>query len=186
MPAQFKRLGWAGLLLALALAQPAWAHRVKLFAAWEGQAAAGQAYFPDGGKIKGATVKVLGAEGKDLAALTTDDQGRFTYRPEKPQDLRFVLDLDDGHVAEFRLGAGSGAPAPPAPAAQPQAAPPALDQAALARLVEAAVSRQIAPLLAQLDRSEAKIRWHDVLGGLGYIMGLMGLVLYWRAKRPKA
>ncbi len=55
----------------------------------------------------------------------------------------------------------------------------------LATMVDRAVSRHVTPLREQLDDYEQKVRLHDVLGGIGYIIGLAGMAAYWLAKREK-
>ena len=60
-------------------------------------------------------------------------------------------------------------------------AAPAGDDAALAALVAAevdkAVARQIRPLLEASAAAEARLRLNDILGGLGWIAGLVGVGL---------
>ena len=54
------------------------------------------------------------------------------------------------------------------------------------RLVEQAVNKQIRPLREQLEHYEEKIRLHDILGGIGYILGLMGLWAFFASKQRKS
>jgi nickel transport protein len=54
------------------------------------------------------------------------------------------------------------------------------------RLVEQAVNNQIRPLREQLEHYEEKIRLHDILGGIGYILGLMGLWAFFASKQRKS
>lgn len=54
----------------------------------------------------------------------------------------------------------------------------------LVALVEEAVARQVRPLREQLLAHEERVRLRDILGGIGYILGLAGLVLWWHARRP--
>ena len=49
----------------------------------------------------------------------------------------------------------------------------------------AALSRQIVQLRKQLDDYEQTTRWHDVLGGIGYILGIMGVAFYFLGVRRK-
>ncbi len=52
-------------------------------------------------------------------------------------------------------------------------------------LLEQVVARQVRPLREQLDAYQNKIWWHDVVGGLGYIVGLGGLAFgLMRRKSP--
>ena len=48
-----------------------------------------------------------------------------------------------------------------------------------------ALTRQIVQLRKQLDDYEQKTRWRDVLGGIGYILGLMGVAFYFLGVRRK-
>jgi nickel transport protein len=49
-------------------------------------------------------------------------------------------------------------------------------------MVEQAVARQVRPLREQLIAHQDRIRLQDLLGGIGYILGLAGLVLWWRSR----
>jgi nickel transport protein len=175
-------------LLALGLvAGPAAAHKLKVFARVEAGEIVGSAYFVGGARAAGALVRILDPAGTELARLTPDEQGRFRYRPTHPGDYQVEADSGDGHVARWTLNAGEfgSGPAPPAAAAptpQSTSRPAASVDPALAALVEEAVARQIAPLREQLLAYEDKVRLHDVLGGLGYILGLAGLALWWRSR----
>ena len=40
------------------------------------------------------------------------------------------------------------------------------------------LSRQVAALRRELNQLRAELRWQDVIGGIGYILGLMGLTFY--------
>lgn len=82
--------------------------------------------------------------------------------------------------------AGLGAPAPPASAPAPSTAC-APDPAVLAGLVDAAadraVARQIRPLLEAYETAEGRVRFNDVMGGIGMIVGLAGTALWVSARR---
>lgn len=53
----------------------------------------------------------------------------------------------------------------------------------LVALVEEAVARQVRPLREQLLAHDERVQLRDILGGIGYILGLAGLVLWWHARR---
>lgn len=179
------------LVLSLATGQ-ALAHKLKVFARVEGGEILGSAYFVGGAPAAGAGVRILDAEGNLLATLNPDAEGRFRYRPAAPADYLVEVDSGDGHVARWKLAAKdfasaippSAAPAVPADVperASPALVPPVADPALVA-LVEEAVARQVGPLREQLVAYEDKVRLHDVLGGIGYIIGLAGLALWWHSR----
>ncbi len=72
---------------------------------------------------------------------------------------------------------GRQATAPPAA--------PGCDSALIGRLVDMAVARQIRPLLEAQEAAQDKLRFNDVAGGIGMIVGLAGAAL-WATSRRKA
>ena len=65
----------------------------------------------------------------------------------------------------------------PSPAAAPSL-PPGFDKA-----LEKALDRKLAPIMRTLaEMQEQKIRLTDVLGGLGYIFGLVGVAAYVKSR----
>lgn len=66
------------------------------------------------------------------------------------------------------------------------ASAPALDAAALERIVEAAVEKKIAPLRAILVAEKEKgPGLTEIVGGLGWLVGLAGIAAYFAAKGKK-
>ena len=81
----------------------------------------------------------------------------------------------------------TAAPAAPAPVrtdAQPELRV-SLTREELTAIIDGALERQLAPLRRELAaRSEEGPRLQDVVGGLGWIMGLVGMGLYFARRRP--
>ncbi len=195
-----------GVLLALALsAGPALAHKVRVFAAAEGDAITGYAYLSGGARAKGARVSIQGPDGAVWGETVTDDNGEFRFIANSRIDHRIVIDAGEGHGAEFTVKAEelpetlTPISAPAITAAAPPAsvgaarngaepAPAAVSPDALQAMITEAVARQIRPLREQLDAYEDRVRWHDVLGGIGYIFGVAGTAFYLlgRRRRPEA
>lgn len=193
------------LILLSILGSPALAHKLQVFAFAEGARIGGSAYFAGGGAASGARIEVLDEDGNKLAELAPDGEGRFVYFAQAPVDHLIRAVTGDGHQAEWRvtaaeLAAGFGpegsivgaAPrldhddlsaiveihASPIPAASAATLDTALESA-----IERAVARQIRPLREQLVAAEDRVRFQDILGGIGYIMGLTGLALWWASRR---
>jgi nickel transport protein len=90
-------------------------------------------------------------------------------------------------------GTPAAAPVAAAPAVQAAPAAPALDAAALEQIVAQAVAQavdqkleqRLAPLTAQVAKlaGERAISLQDVIGGLGYILGLMGIAAYVKSRQ---
>ena len=209
------QIGWLALAVlgGAFCGTPAFAHKLNLFAYAEGRTLHGEAYLRGGDPVRGAAVSVFDAEGRKLGDATTDEEGKFTFDVQFGCDHKLVVDAGAGHRAEYTVAADElpgdlppptaggqtpvETPVPPAeppgepsgeqdvstlPADKPDAAPPG--EESLETRVEA-LTRQIVQLRKQLDDYEQKTRWHDVLGGIGYILGLMGVVFYFLGVRRK-
>jgi nickel transport protein len=188
----------AALALILALSWPATAtaHRLKLFVTVDDGALAGYAFFVGGGRPEGVDF-IVKKDGGEVFRGKTDSQGNFRWKPDVPANYSVTVDAGDGHWAEGAIAAdrlgGLAAPAPPPAAAPSQAPQPSgacapNDPAALAKLVEAqvdkAVARQLRPLMEAYDQAEGRVRFNDVMGGVGMIVGLAGAGL-WALSRRK-
>lgn len=199
------------LSLALAMlgtAGEALAHKMKLFATAEGAVVSGYVYFSPGGRAQDAMITAATPDGSTVFQGRTNEQGEFRFEARQRADHMIAADGGDGHEASFTIRAAElpeslpaapqpgAAPVPPpaAPVATPAAATPAAPSAVspppadLVALIEQAVARQVRPLREQLDAYEESVRWHDVLGGIGYIVGLAGLAYGYAARaagRPR-
>jgi len=144
-----------------------------------------------------AKVEALDPQGQKLGDTTTDDQGAFTYEARFCCDHRLVAKTSEGHAAECMVTAaelprdlptrdGVPANAPPVAAANPpQPSADAPDDARLKKLIEQAVARQVAPLQRELREYRDRTRFTDVVGGIGYILGITGILFYLLGVRKK-
>jgi nickel transport protein len=164
------------------------AHRLNLFAVYDGVQVVGDAYFTGGAGARGLNVGAVDATGKQVATARTDDAGHFIFPSLPPKDVELIVDSGDGHVAGFRLSAAElgGAPAPAGSLPQERASETAtLPAEGFEQIVERVVARRLAPLRRQIAAYEAKVRLHDIIGGLGYLAGLAGLGFWWLARRER-
>lgn len=185
---------WLALALLLVSAETL-AHKLQVFAFADGARIEGSAYLAGGGAATGARISILDPAGKVLAEPVPDGEGNFSYQAQAPADHLVVAETGEGHRAQWRVSAAelaaafpgtavpTGAPAPgPGPAAAQARATVGTDEALLA-LIEQAVGRQIGPLRRELMAAQERARLRDILGGIGYILGVAGLAVWWRSRR---
>lgn len=157
--------------LALVLAaNPAYAHKLKLFVSQDGTQISGKVYFAGGGAAIDVAGTVTDSQGHVVATLRTDAEGRFHVTDAAALPLHIRFESADGHMAETTLGDVA------APDSAPVTANPGM---------EAAIARQLVPLREQLDRMETRARLSDIIGGVGVIIGLFGAYAWIAARREK-
>lgn len=173
----------------LALALPAEAHKLKVFAAVDGLSVHGYAFFIGGGRPEGSAWMARDAAGATIASGTTDAEGRFAFDlPAAPAgDVTVTVDTHEAHIASATLsarslGATAASPPPPETSVAPAAEGPT-DDARLAALVAAAVERGTEPLQERIEMMDSRLRFADILSGVFLIIGLVGIGLWARSKR---
>ena len=158
--------------------------------------------FHDGAKCRDCSVEAFDADGHKIAEGKTDKDGGFSFGISAQTDILIRMRDPVGHSAEYRMPAtdlpnASRAPGTSEktdehdhphsePAHEASAAPPggyAHDPVEIERVIEKALARQLAPIRRELEESRRRRRLSDIIGGLGYIAGLMGLILYFRSKQ---
>ena len=193
------------LLLAIgAFTTPALAHRVLVFAYTEGDTIHTESKFIPNTPMRQGKILVLDQKtGKVLLTGQTDDQGKFSFKipteaAAQKLDLMIVAEAAMGHRGEWLLkadsylaGATPGKTAAPAPAAATAPAAPGtkaatVDRQMLEEAVSQALERQLAPIKEMLtDLTIHRTSLSDIIGGIGYILGLFGLGAYFLSKRKE-
>lgn len=180
-----------------------WAHKVNVFAYVEGDTVVTESYFNDGRKCRDSTIEVFDEGGRKLLEGKTDTEGTFSFHAPVRANLLIRLTASMGHRAEYTVQASElpgGVPedtavrtapeapsagVPEEPAAEPaettkQAAPAMAD---IERAIDRALARQLPPIRRAIEESKDRQRFSDIVGGIGYIIGLMGLALYFRSRQ---
>jgi len=196
---QFKFFHCMILVLLLGSYQKGYAHTIKIFAMAEGDKISGYVYFPGGGRIQQVQIDIQSLAQASFDKVTTDLQGKFTYQVRYRTDYLLVVNTHDGHHAEYTIKAEELSENLPTLAVQNGKVEKSIElypvkstesvnlttlsTIELTNLIEKTVSQQLRPLREQLEQYEAKVWLHDILGGIGYIFGIMGLLFYFAMKK---
>jgi nickel transport protein len=196
------------LLLTLgAFTTPALAHRVLIYAYAEGDTIYTESKFVPDTPVRQGKILVMDKK-TDKVLLTgqTDDQGKFAFKipaaaVAQKMDLNIVVEAAMGHRGEWLLKAASylpgatpgkaGAPAKAGPASTPSVSAPGtqainLDQQGLEAALNKVLERQLAPINEKVTQLTIhRTTLPDIIGGIGYILGLFGLWAYFQSKRQK-
>ena len=193
-------LACIALLAVLGFSSPALAHRVTVFAWVDGDTIHTESRFSGGNAVKEGKIAVYDEEGHVLVTGTTDEKGLFSFPVPGRQTLKIDLEAGTGHknfwvidAQEFEgdvASSKSGAEQPHAqansqqPHQPPSAQPAGLSQVEIEAIVERALKEKLAPIQRQLaaDRQKGPTT-RDVLAGIGYILGLVGVGAYVNYRR---
>lgn len=152
----------------------------------------GEAGFSNGDMAKAGTpVFITDSSGQTIAEISTDDEGFFVFEATQRIDHHFKLDMSSGHVLVMILPAdelpatlpGGTSIAPVPSNLTTTASISGVDAAALQQIVEQAVAKQVKPLRKELTAYKEKAGLQDLLGGIGYIFGLVGLGIWLRQRK---
>jgi nickel transport protein len=191
------KIALCALSVVFLIAAPASAHKVSVFGYTENGMLLGEAYFPGGGKAKGSKIELIGPKGKLLATTQTDNQGAFKLElPKAEAPLKLMVTAGMGHKGEYVLTAqdlGQGQKGQESVTdgskttsqASKSAPIAAVNEDKLQSAIEKALEKKLAPLKAQIAKMQAEraIGVSDVIGGLGYILGLLGLAAYMKSRK---
>ena len=180
--------------LCLLSPHPLWAHRVEIYAWVEGEKIFTKSVFSGGHSAAHSKIEVFDNNGKRLITGKTDSQGMFSFPLPKNRGLRIVLHSPTGHGAELKLKAGeipiktdhqqrwtTDEDLPISPV-------PCMSREEMRALMEEVLDEKLGPVQKSLAMSQKRGPGiTEILGGIGYIVGLMGLAIaISRRKKPQS
>lgn len=176
------------VLTLVLLTTNAWAHRVIIFAWVEGDRVYTESKFSGGKKPKNALVEVFNGQSKKIVTGKTNDKGEFSFKVPAPRtEMKIVLNAGTGHRGEWTL---------PLQELQKKTASPKISvkntnncNCVATEDIEKIIDQKLKPILQKLNQSlnpQQAPRISDILGGIGYILGLMGIGAYFNYRKGKS
>ncbi len=187
------------------------AHKVRVFAYSEGKKIVGETAFSGGRSPKDSKITVQdAASGKILTTTKTNANGDFEFpipveASQNKLDLLIVVSAGEGHRGQWKMTADEylEEPAPlsndtndSTPAAVQQISQNnvknegaqreaiAVDSAQLRKIINESLDRKLAPIKRMLTESKDQgPRIQDILGGIGYLIGLAGFLAYFNRNK---
>jgi len=193
----------SAVLLALGsgiLSSEAQAHKVNMFAFAEGNQVFVEGYFSDGKRAKNSEVIVYDPDGETLVRGVTDDEGAYTFDIPKQDDLRITLNAGMGHMTEYVIASneltglsdspvteaddvGGAAGSEPEPESTGSVELSIIPSGVLSKAeLKKAVGEAIRPLMRSISELEERRSFSDIVGGLGFIVGIAGAFFYVKAR----
>ena len=188
------------------------AHKVNIFAyAQEGKVHA-EGYFADGSKCKNSVIEVVDAKTDEkLLDGKTDDNGQMSFGIPRVTALKLILRAGEGHQNEYVLSEDEVRGAMPAakrqaerqveekkkeaseqkrpkseqPAEVRKTMNPQVSTEDLEAVVSKVVDNKLQPvlkILQELRERAGKPGVTEILGGIGYIIGIVGIIAYFKGR----
>jgi len=194
------RLSWGatltvlafGLIVALPMVSQVWAHKVNVFAWVEGDTVFVEGYFPGGKKSQDSLVEVFNPAGTKLLQGRTNEKGEFSFKIPERTDLKIVLTASMGHKNDFTVSAGDVGEVRASPSSPAQSLAESVKDASshpadlsqLEGMINRALDRKLAPVMKLIrDTRKDGPSITEIIGGIGYIFGLFGLVMYFKSRK---
>lgn len=166
-----KRYHVGGMLILLLLSVNVLAHNLRLFASQQGLSVSGETYFAGAGAAANTAI-YLEQGGERLLSLSSDNQGQFTLELPKAGHYELIADAGQGHQVSWPLESSA-------------AVSPSSSANTKSEIVPAELGQQLRDLRRDIERLRTERRLQDLIGGLGYILGLAGLAAWLLARRKK-
>ena len=199
----------------LFLWSPCSAHKVNVFAYVDGDNLVINGYFSGKVKAQGAAVEVYDSSGSRIQVGKTDSTGVFLLSlksiPLGTGKVRVVVEAEMGHKGEYWVDltqdtVSPGKPGPEAvipkpetikanPASGHEGSPDQKHLDDLAATLDGMLDRKLAPLMGMLARQERLLAerqmptgpgFTEIIGGIGWIVGLAGLGAFCMASRRRS
>lgn len=183
----------AMFVLAFTFVSAAQAHKVYLYAWVEGDTVYTESYFGSKNKVRGGQIVVYNMSGKKLLEGRTNEKGEFAFKAPQKADIRIVVEAGMGHRNEIILKAkefldGMVEPSESTGMEEKQKAALSSKPAEakqIRTIVEQALDSRLKPIIRELamTRKERGPGMTEIIGGIGYIVGLMGLIMYFKSRK---
>ncbi|MBW2602783.1 MAG: hypothetical protein JRE28_00505 [Deltaproteobacteria bacterium] len=184
------------------------AHNVTVFAWVDGDTIHTQSKFSKGKRVKNAPILVYDVKDVLLLEGKTDEKGMFSFKIPQKTALKIVLKASMGHLAVWKLRAEEFGEAESKTVVQPTglkaplvtdsgsagilknvdvsgSAKISLGRQEIEEIINASLDKKLRPITEMLaDAMNREPGFTEIMGGLGYILGLVGIALYF-ANRKK-
>lgn len=196
------------LIFLFCIINKAYAHKVNIYAYAEDGVIYSESYFVDGSKCKNSILEVFDEKNKTkLLEGKTDDEGKFSFKIPKTTSIKLVLHASMGHQAEFIIGEDEvreamGIKSQKSKESEskkiqrvekeehkaPTQGTQTLNYSNIEEIVENAIDKKLQPvmkMLIKIQEESGRPGITEIIGGIGYIIGILGIISYYKAKKKK-
>ncbi len=166
------------------------AHKIHVFAWVSGDTITVESNFSGNKPLLHGKITVKNNKsGKILLEGSGDDKGIFTFTvPTEARDqkanLLIVVSGSEGHQSKWLIPAAEYLSEEPPLATDNSVT---LNNAELQEMIREILAKELEPIKRSLaENKQNKPGFHDIMGGIGYLLGLAGLVAWLKNRKPKS
>ena len=183
------------------------AHNVTVFAWVDGDTIHTQGKFSGGKRVKNAPIFVYDSKDVLLLEGKTDENGMYSFKIPQKTALKIVLKASMGHLAVWKLQAEEFGVAESKTAVQPtgmkaplvtdsgsagirknvdvfESTTMSLGRREIEEIINATLDKKLQPITQMLaDAMNQEPGFTEIMGGIGYILGLVGIALYFANRK---
>jgi nickel transport protein len=166
------------------------AHSVSVYAWVEGDMVFTESSFASGSRAAHSQIAVFDEGGNKLLTGKTDNQGLFSFKLPKKDDLKIVLRTPEGHGAEFHLKVEEKPMSEDRREGEYTEEPshivgsPCISREEFRSALEEVLDEKLEQMRERLEASrKGAPGLTEIFGGIGYILGLMGVAIYFTHRR---
>jgi len=190
---------------------PAFAHKVTIFAWVEGDTVYTRSKLSKGKRVKNSSVIVFDSDGNKLLEGKTDEKGEFSFKIPKKTALKVVLKASMGHMAEWTIPVEEINPEDVSNNSKPESdlkdsyetssrsqtinsgtdlsvlsESHGISKQEIKKLIDESLDRKLLPVMNMLtDLYRGGPGQTEIIGGIGYIFGLVGVAMYFTSRRKR-
>lgn len=171
------------LILLLSFSGVAHAHKLNIFTYVESGKVFVESYFSDGIVPKDATVTVKDENGRELISDKVNDEGSYTFDVPKADSISIMIDAGLGHVVTAKLEGGEMSSVTSDMSNPTAGSATGTVSTDLEAQIRKAVAEGNKPLARELSELKNKVYTSDIVGGIGFIIGILGLYAFFKARK---
>lgn len=182
------KYGWITCLFFLLVAEPVYAHKVMIFGWTEGDRVETISKFSGGKRVQNAPVMVYGPDGSLLLSGKTNTKGEFSFSRPAVSKLKLVLEATMGHKTTCEVELKDPVSTEETENTMDDAGVQVVSEKEsgpcsskeIEAVVEKTLDRKLGKILQLIQEKEDKQKISDIIGGIGYILGLIGIGLWFK------
>ncbi|MCM8806602.1 MAG: hypothetical protein NC926_01395 [Candidatus Omnitrophica bacterium] len=158
------------------------AHKINIFTYKEGEKIYVESYFPDGKPVKKGKIEVYNENGEKIIEGQTDENGVFSFNIPENKKIKIILTGDAGHKTETFMELVKEIKKEGSNFKKETFKSMELDKEEIKKILEEVLEKKMNEFLKEYRKEREKEKFKDIVGGIGYILGIFGIYLYFRKK----